>query len=749
MTAYALGVDLGTTSSAAVVARGADARPVALGTDQAAMPSVVVIEQTGEVLVGDAAERRAGSAPLRTVREFKRRLGDPVPVMVGGTAYPVESLMAHLLRDIVARATAQEGEPPSLVVLTHPANYYGYKIATLREAARLAGLDPQRVLLLTEPEAAAIAHSRTQRVEPGDVVAIYDFGGGTFDAAVLRRTADRFELVGAPEGMERLGGIDIDQAVLAHVDDHLDGTISAADPTDPATIAAVWSLRAECRRAKEALSSSHEASITVAVHGRPTQVRLTRGELESMVRPRVDETVRSLQRAIASADVPMAQVSRVLLVGGSSRMPLVAEAIGATTGRPVVLDTHPKMAIATGAALVGAASLAPAAVPPPPSAPATPPAGDVGAWQPPVPSAATAPGAAPAPAPFRTLAPVDPAPPRRARWAVLALAAFAAGAVAVAAVATLGGDDDTDTSAASAVTDDSTGDSTGAATPVAAGVQVTPIAFGAAAPGAGIPGPALSAGVSGVVDLAVDPSGALLVLTPEGTVLRVADGTVALLAQLDVSGGPPGGIAVAPDGTVAVTLTTGAVSVTADGAAPLLDAATAGLGPIAGPLAFDRAGNLYLTDDANHRIVRRGIDGALTLVAGNGLVPDSGVAAGDGSLAGTIAIGTIRGLDIDAGGDVVFVDATAVAVRLIAPDGTVSTRATGESVDSAGGLAVDATGAVYVSNRTTGAIVRLRADGATDTLVTRSPGAVGAIAVDADGSLLLVDGTSIARLTAF
>ena len=735
MTAYVLGVDLGTTSCAAAIGRGADARPLQLGAGSAQMPSVVVIGQTGEVLVGEAAEQRATTEPLRTTREFKRRLGDPVPIVLGGTSHSVESLMAHLLRAIVARATHQEGELPRLVVLTHPANYYGYKIATLREAARLAGLDPERVLLLTEPEAAAIAYSRQQHVEPGEVVAIYDFGGGTFDAAVLRRTADRFELIGAPEGMERLGGIDIDQAVLAVVDDHLGGRISAADPSDPSVIAAVWQLRNECRRAKEALSTGTDTSIPVVLGEVQTHVRLTRGELENMVRPRLDETVRSLQRAVASTGLTIDQVSRVLLVGGSSRMPLVAERIRDATGRPVVMDAHPKLAIATGAALVGAATMTP-----PPTATAPAPAVAPTAWQAPVPAAATAPGAAPAAAPFRTMAPV--AAPRRPRWPLLAIAGVAVGALAVVGVIALGGDDGAGSGTASTEAGaDPTGDG------VANGPQVTPLAFGGATAGAGIPGPALSAGVSDIVDLAVEASGAVVVVTPEGSVLRVADGSVARVAQLDVAGGPPGGLAVAPDGTVAVSLPGGVVSVSAQGSTPLLDAAAAGLGPTAGPLAFDRTGNLYVVDDANHRIVRRAVDGTLTLVAGNGLVPEPGAPTGDGSLAGQVALGTVAAIDIDAAGDVVFVDTVAVAVRVIAPDGTVSTRAAGQAVDSAHGVAVDAAGQIYVAGRSSGAIVRVRADGTSETLLSRTPGTLGALAIDDAGALVFVDGVTLARAT--
>ena len=364
MSAYALGVDLGTTYSAAAIGRGNQVNTLQLGTDGAAVPSVVVVRDDGEVLVGDAAERRSAAEPARSAREFKRRLGDPVPLIVGEQPYPVEQLMGYQLGDIVRRATEQEGEAPSIVVLTHPANYTEFKLDKLRAAADHAGLVPDQVMLLAEPEAAAIAYTRDQNVDVGDVIAVYDFGGGTFDAALVRNTATGFELIGVPEGMERLGGIDFDQAVLAHVDNSVGGLVTGADRSDPLTLPAQARLRVDCRRAKEALSTDSDTTIPVALPGLQTEVRLTRAEFEAMVRPRIAQTVTALERTVASAGLTMDGVSRILLVGGTSRMPVVSEMIRAATGRPVGLDTHPKLAIATGAALAGASSVdAPAAAP--------------------------------------------------------------------------------------------------------------------------------------------------------------------------------------------------------------------------------------------------------------------------------------------------------------------------------------------------------------------------------------------------
>ena len=212
---------------------------------------------------------------------------------------------------------------------------------------------------VTEPQAAAVAYASQRRVEPGEVVAVYDFGGGTFDAAVVRKDdGSGFTLLGSPEGMERLGGIDIDQAVLAHVDQALGGMVTSTGTADPAARSAIVRLREEVRRAKEALSSDTDATIAVSLPGLQTEVRLTRAELEGMIRPRVTQTVEALRRAVASAGLSMDDVSRVVLVGGSSRIPLVGLMIRELTGRPVAVDAHPKLAIVSGAALIGAESLA-------------------------------------------------------------------------------------------------------------------------------------------------------------------------------------------------------------------------------------------------------------------------------------------------------------------------------------------------------------------------------------------------------
>jgi len=218
----------------------------------------------------------------------------------------------------------------------------------MRQAVRLA--DVGDVSLISEPEAAAIHYAIEERVPTGAVVGVYDFGGGTFDATVLRTSAGGFELIGRPEGMERLGGIDFDEAVLRHVLDSVRDAGLEPDAGDPGMLPALARLREECRRAKEALSSDTDTTIAVQLPAASMDVRLTRPELEAMIRPRIAETISALGRAVRSAGLDIGALDRVLLVGGSSRIPLVSEMVREATARPVALDAHPKHTMALGAA---------------------------------------------------------------------------------------------------------------------------------------------------------------------------------------------------------------------------------------------------------------------------------------------------------------------------------------------------------------------------------------------------------------
>jgi hypothetical protein len=354
-----LGIDLGTTWTAAAFHRAGRVEIVSLGDRAPTIPSVVFLRDDGVVLTGDAANRRAITEPARVAREFKRRLGDPTPILVGGVPYPAEVLTAKLLRWVVDKVAELEGEAPDAIALTHPANWGPYKQDLLRQAVRHADLDANAVTLLAEPQAAAIYYASQERVNAGAVIAVYDLGGGTFDAAVLRKessAAGGFEILGEPEGIERLGGIDFDAAVLAHVNAALDNALDALDPDDASLLPTLARIRQDCVEAKEILSVDTDVSIAVTLPDVRHEVRLTRSEFEDMVRPVISETIAALRRAVRSAGIEPSDVQAVLLVGGSSRIPIVGQMVSAALNRPVAVDAHPKHAVALGAAIAAASA---------------------------------------------------------------------------------------------------------------------------------------------------------------------------------------------------------------------------------------------------------------------------------------------------------------------------------------------------------------------------------------------------------
>ncbi len=456
---YILGVDIGTTFTAAAVGRGQTVTPCTLGNRTASVPTVVAVLPDGQVLVGEQAERRAASDPTAVAREFKRRLGDTTPLVLSGQPYSPEQLMAHVLRWVVREVTRIEDRAPDEVVLTHPAAFGPYKVQLMGEVARLA--DVANARLLTEPQAAATAYARKATIEPGKVVAVYDFGGGTFDAALVRRTSTGgFALLGAADGIDRLGGVDVDQLMFESVVDRA-GVVdpAAANPAD------VIALRQRARDAKEALATDDEATVVLGIPAESDRVRILRADLSAMIRPRVMETIEVLQRVIRNSGVQTADVDRVLLVGGSSRLPLVADTIRTTLGLPVTADIDPKTAICVGAA----SPIAPVDASGPTTEPTPKPAGVAtgaaagavagvatgvaagGMAAPAAPSTEPLPTAAGGTPPTSVMPPVPVGPPPSTaagskRNLLIAGAVLAIGAVIAAIIALSGGTDKTATS---------------------------------------------------------------------------------------------------------------------------------------------------------------------------------------------------------------------------------------------------------------------------------------------------------------
>jgi len=388
---FSLGVDIGSTYTAAALWRDGSVQSVPLGNRSNTVPSVLFLREDGTLLVGEAATRRAVVEPDRQARDFKRRMGDEVPILLGDDhRMPAHELTGHLLRWVVDTVAEREGERPGHLVLTHPAEWGDYRRDLLVEAAATAGLPD--VGLLPEPVAAAAWYAAQDRVAPGALVGVYDLGGGTFDASVVRKTGTGFEVFGEPGGDETIGGLNFDHALLRYVAAAAGIDLGALDDTDPATAAGLAQFRESVVDAKEALSADTEATIPVLLPGLTRHVTLSRAQLETLIRPQILSTVQLFGQIVSRAGVEPQALHGVLLVGGSSRMPLVAQLLRTELGARVAVDAHPKYAVSLGAAITAAPHVAPVMpVAPPVSTAPTAPTGPTAPTAPTGPTAPTAP----------------------------------------------------------------------------------------------------------------------------------------------------------------------------------------------------------------------------------------------------------------------------------------------------------------------------------------------------------------------
>jgi len=351
---YALGIDLGTARTTAAVSRNQRdswSEPVVVPLDaEADRPGVAsVLHLTGDdtVEAGEVANRHGAANPDRVARDFLDRIGDEVPLALGGRHYPAETLAAALVGWVVDRVEALEGMPASQLVVTHPVGWGAHRRAVLLAALR--EVDLPELTMLPRPVAAAEAYAATERLEVGEEVAVYSLGASRFEAAVLRRGSFGFELRSHADSTEVLGGELFDDLLAEHA------TADLGDLPDPAALAA---LRAACVTAKERLSTAVAVTIPAPQPAKKATVLVNRSDFDAMIRPAVEHTVRILQRAIsaaadADADSGKDAVRAVVLVGGCASMPLVAELVSAATRVRVVAADDPTTAIARGAALAG------------------------------------------------------------------------------------------------------------------------------------------------------------------------------------------------------------------------------------------------------------------------------------------------------------------------------------------------------------------------------------------------------------
>jgi molecular chaperone DnaK len=350
-----LGIDFGTSNTVAML-RTSDGRVRPLLFDGSPLlPSAVYLNTDGRMLVGRDAERNARLDPSRFEPNPKRRIDDG-QILLGGVELPVQRVIGHVLAYVGAEARRQLGAAPDEVRLTHPARWAERRRSLLVQAARVAGLGTPR--LIAEPVGAASYFTAVlgSAVPAGRSLAIYDLGGGTFDASVVRRTPTGFEVL-AEEGLADVGGLDFDHAIVDHLgrtyqDTHPVLWRRLVAPSDASDRRNRRMLYEDARGAKEMLSRTSSADIHLPAL--EVDAHLTRAELDTLIRPHLDSTVACLRRAVAAARLTPAQLVGIFLVGGSSRIPLAGRLIHSDLGvAPTTLE-QPETVVVEGALGIGA-----------------------------------------------------------------------------------------------------------------------------------------------------------------------------------------------------------------------------------------------------------------------------------------------------------------------------------------------------------------------------------------------------------
>lgn len=346
-----IGIDLGTTNSCVAVMEGGE--PVVITNHEGARttPSVVAFSKDGERMVGQVAKRQAITNPDRTISSIKRHMGSDYKVNIDGKAYTPQEVSAMILQKLKSDAEAYLGEPVTEAVITVPAYFTDAQRQATKDAGRIAGLDVKRII--NEPTAAALAYGMDK--EGDQKVMVYDLGGGTFDVSIIEMGEGVQEVL-ATAGNNHLGGDDFDQRIIDWMADEFKKENGIDLRNDRM---AMQRLKEAAEKAKIDLSGITTADINLpfitadATGPKHLAMTLTRAKFNELTADLVDATMGPVNQALSDAGLSASQLDKILLVGGSTRIIAVQEAVARVTGKEPSKNLNPDECVAVGAAIQG------------------------------------------------------------------------------------------------------------------------------------------------------------------------------------------------------------------------------------------------------------------------------------------------------------------------------------------------------------------------------------------------------------
>ena len=346
-----IGIDLGTTNSCVAVMEGGEAVVIANAEGARTTPSVVAFAKTGERMVGQVAKRQAITNPDRTISSIKREMGSSYKVNIDNKSYTPQEISAMILQKLKADAESYLGQTVTEAVITVPAYFTDAQRQATKDAGRIAGLDVKRII--NEPTAAALAYGLDK--ESDQKIMVYDLGGGTFDVSVLEIGDGVIEVL-ATAGNNRLGGDDFDACITKYLVDEFkkaEGIDLSADKV------AMQRLREAAEKAKIELSGVTTSNINLpyitadATGPKHLDVTLTRAKFNELTHHLVEKTMGPVKQALSDSGLNASDISKVLMVGGSSRIPAVQEMVKQLTGKDGFKGINPDECVAIGAAIQG------------------------------------------------------------------------------------------------------------------------------------------------------------------------------------------------------------------------------------------------------------------------------------------------------------------------------------------------------------------------------------------------------------